>query len=109
MQTARTQYDLNVCAYEGTKHADDEINHIYAKVIAKFASDPDAVAKIRAMERAWIIYRDAYIEATYPARNKQSAYGTRFPMEVAELRADLTRKQIDALKRLLQTDDQGSK
>lgn len=110
IQTAKTQYDLNVCSYEGTKHADDEINHIYAKLIAKLASDPAAVAKIRAMERAWIVYRDAYIEATYPASNKQAMYGSMYPMEVAELRSDLTRKQIDALKQLLHAhDDPGSK
>ena len=37
-----------------------------------------AVARIGNAERAWIAYRDAYIEATYPAKDKQTAYGSKF-------------------------------
>jgi uncharacterized protein YecT (DUF1311 family) len=50
----------------------------------------EAVAKIKAAERAWITYRDAYMDATYPAKDKQAEYGPIYPMEANLLRAKLT-------------------
>ena len=65
-------------------------------------SEPEAVAKIKAAERAWIAYRDAYTDAMYPAKDKQTEYGSTYPMEVDLLRAKLTQRQVTALKELLQ-------
>ena len=48
------------------------------------------------------ISRDAYTEAMYPAKDKQSEYGTSFPMEVDLLSAKLSRQQINALHDLVE-------
>ena len=50
----------------------------------------------------WVAYRDAYIEATYPAENKAIEYGSIYPLDVALLRAKLTQRQVTALEDLLQ-------
>ena len=63
--------------------------------------DAGAVDRIRTEARAWIAYRDAYLEAMYPATDKQGAYGSIFPMEFAFFRAKLARQQIQALRVLL--------
>ena len=46
-------------------------------------------------------YRDAYMDAMYPAENKQAEYGSIYPMEADLLRAKLTQRQVTALKELL--------
>ncbi|MFY9728991.1 MAG: lysozyme inhibitor LprI family protein [Candidatus Acidiferrales bacterium] len=71
-------------------------------MLTKVESQPEAVAKIKAAERAWVAYRDAYIEATYPAKDKATEYGSMYPLEVALLRAKLTQRQVSALEDMLQ-------
>ena len=101
-EKARTQAQMNACANEEATRADADLSRAYDNVLSKAESDPEAVAKIKALETAWTAYRDAYIEATYPARDKQAEYGSVYPMEVDILRAKLTRQQIAAVKDLLQ-------
>ena len=76
------------------------MNKVYQQLIAKAASDPDAVAKVKAAERAWVAYRDAYLEAMYPAKDKRLEYGSIYPMDFALLRAKLTQQHIADLQEL---------
>ena len=71
-------------------------------LLAKVASQPEAVAKIKAAERSRVAYRDAYIEATYAAKDKAIEYGSMYPLDVALLRAKLTQRQVAALEDMLQ-------
>jgi uncharacterized protein YecT (DUF1311 family) len=98
---ASTQMAMHVCANEEALRADAELNDIYQKLLSSATNQSGALEKISAAERTWITYRDAYVEAMYPAKEKQTAYGSRFPMEVDLLRAKLTRQQTMALKDLL--------
>ena len=102
IKKARTQAQMNACASEEAHQVDIELNRIYHELVSKAEADPLALAKIRAAESAWIAYRDAYIDATYPAEDKQAEYGSVYPMQVDLLRAKLTQQQIAALKELLQ-------
>ena len=99
---AKTQTEMNACASEEAARADAELNEVYRKVLAQAGKQEEAVAKIKAAERAWIAYRDAYMDAMYPAKNKQAEYGSIYPMEADLLRAKLTQRQVTALKELLQ-------
>ncbi len=98
---ANTQYAMNVCANEEAKRADDELNRIYKLLLTKVRDDALATDKIKAAQKAWIAYRDAYIAAMYPAEDKQAEYGSIFPMEVELLGAKLTRQQTAALREIL--------
>ncbi len=100
-QKAKTQAAMGVCANETAKRADAELNRVYSELLSKAKSYSGALAKIRRAERAWIVYRDVYIEAMYPAKNKQAEYGSMFPMEADLLKARLTRQQIAALRAML--------
>lgn len=100
-QKAVTQTDLNVCANEEAARVDAELNKVYNQILKAAADDADAVAKIKAAERAWVAYRDAYLEAMYPAKDKQAEYGSMYLMEVNLLSAKLTRRQIEALQEML--------
>jgi len=97
---AVAQPELNTCATDEAARADADLNRAYRALLSKAAGQPEAVAKIKAAEKAWIAYRDAYLEAAYPAPDKQVEYGSIYPMEAALLRAQLTRRQVAALKEL---------
>ena len=98
---AKTQAEMNECASAEASRADKELNQVCVEVLAKAASVPESAAKVKAAEQAWIAFRDAYIEATYPAKDKATEYGSMYPLEVELLRAKLTRQQIAALKDML--------
>jgi len=98
---AQTQLAMHMCASDEAKRADTELNDVYRKLQSAASKQPNAVAKITAAERAWIAYRDAYIETMWPADDKQREYGSSFTTEANLLRAKLTRRQIEALKELL--------
>jgi uncharacterized protein YecT (DUF1311 family) len=101
-EKAKTQVEMTVCVNKEVAQVDAVLNDIYRKLLLKAQSEPEAVAKIKAAERAWITYRDAYIDAMYPAKDKQAEYGSTYPMEVGLLRVKLTQQQVAALSELLQ-------
>jgi uncharacterized protein YecT (DUF1311 family) len=98
---AATQAEITKCASEEAHRADNELNDVYQRLQAAVRAKPAFVEKVRAQERVWVAYRDAYIAAMYPAEDKQVAYGTIYPSQVNFLRAKLTRRQADALRNLL--------
>jgi uncharacterized protein YecT (DUF1311 family) len=101
-EKAKVQAEMNACANDEAARVDAELNEVYQELISRVASQPEATAKIKAAEGAWIAYRDAYMDAMYPAKNKQAEYGSIYPMEADLLRAKLTQRQVTALKELLQ-------
>ena len=101
-EKASTQAELNICASEEAARTDNELNMIYGKLLLQAANQDGAVVKIRFAERAWVTYRDAYIDAMYPADDKHAEYGSMYSMEVDLLRSKITQRQILALRELLQ-------
>jgi uncharacterized protein YecT (DUF1311 family) len=99
---AASQMAMNTCASEEALRVDTRLNDVYHKLLAEAGKQVEAVAKIKAAERAWIAYRDAYMEAMYPAKDKQAEYGSIYLMEANLLRAKLTERQITQLKELLE-------
>ena len=99
---ANTQSEMTACASDEAARVDAKLNTTYRALLARVASQPEALAKIKAAQRAWIAYRDAYIEATYPAKDKATEYGSIYPLEVTLLRAKLTQRQLAALEDMLQ-------
>jgi uncharacterized protein YecT (DUF1311 family) len=101
MSKAKAQMEMNECAGQESARVDSALNKLYGQLLAKAGKDQNAVAKIKSAERAWIAYRDAYVEATYPAHDKQVEYGSIYPMDVALLRAKLTQQHIADLQELM--------
>ena len=98
---ANTQADLTECAGNDLKSADDDLNAIYQQLLKKAAGNPVAVGKIKNAQTAWLAFRNAQIEAFYPAEDKQKEYGTVYPMCADLLLADLTRQRTKMLKEML--------
>ena len=98
---ANTQSEMTACASDEAARVDAKLKTKYRALLARVTSQPEALAKIKAAERAWTAYRDAYIEATYPAEDKATEYGSIYPLDVNLLRAKLTRRQVAALEDML--------
>ena len=98
---AQTQIGQDRCANEEAVRAESALNDVYKGFLAKIAGDSLAIAKLREAEAAWLRYRDAYIEAVYPSRDKQLAYGTEYPMDVDLLSAKMTREHLAAITYLI--------
>jgi uncharacterized protein YecT (DUF1311 family) len=92
---------MTACASEEAARVDAKLNTTDRALLARVASQPEALGKIKAAQRAWIAYRDAFIEATYPAKDKATEYGSIYPLDVALLRARLTQRQVAALEDML--------
>lgn len=73
----------------------------YRELLDAAASVPEAVDKIAADQRAWAAHRDTFVDAMYPAENKQSEYGSLFSTVVSALRVQLAQLRIAALDKLL--------
>ena len=100
-EKAKTQIDMNACAGQEADRADAKLNTAYRQLLSKAASEQNAVPKIKTAERAWISYRDAYLEAMYPATDKQLQYGSMYGMDLALLRARLTGQHLSDVQDLL--------
>jgi len=104
---ANTQDEMHVCASEEALRADREMNITYRQVLAT-VSNEQAAAEIRASQEAWMAYRDAYMQAMFPADDKIAEYGTLFFLEVNLVRADLTRQHTRELTELLKQHNRGA-
>lgn len=100
-EKAKAQPELNDCARQEADRVDAKLNKLYQQVLAKAGKDANAIAKIKAAERAWIVYRDAYIEATYPAKDPGLEYGSEYLSDAALLEAKLTQQHMADLEDLL--------
>ncbi len=104
MRAAETQAAMTECSGEEAKRVDAELDLLVQQLVtvATENGNQPAVIKILSTERAWAAYRDAYLEAMYPAADKQVEYGSVYPMEVNLLRARLTRNHMEELRRMLE-------
>jgi uncharacterized protein YecT (DUF1311 family) len=97
----QTQTGLDRCASDEAQRADAALNDAYRQLRSMARKISGATAKVERLERAWILYRDTYLAAMFPADDKQVAYGTEFPMDFDLLRADLTREQTKKVNELI--------
>ncbi len=101
-EKAKTQTEMNTCASDEAARADAELNQSYRKLLEQAAHHPEFLTKLKAAENAWVAYRDAYMDAMYPSKDKQAEYGSVYPMDSDLLRAKLTERQVQALEELLE-------
>lgn len=104
---AQSQAELNREACAQYKVADDELNKIYAQILQEYKADAALVEKMRAAQRAWVAYRDAHLEAMYPAPNKSLAYGSAHPMCRCYALAEATRERAEVLRRWVDGVEEG--
>jgi uncharacterized protein YecT (DUF1311 family) len=104
-KTAMTQSEMNHCADEDASAADAELNRVYQDLLSKNKTNVIATKKLRNAQRAWIAFRDAQLEAFYPAQDKQREYGSIYLMCHAKVAMAITKRRTAQLRRMLQDKD----
>jgi uncharacterized protein YecT (DUF1311 family) len=66
---------MNHCANLDAQSADADLNRVYEELLSKLKNDSVATKRLRAAQRAWIVFRDAHLQELYPAEDKQREYG----------------------------------
>lgn len=74
--SAQTQSEINMQTCSEYKSADQKLNTFYRQILTQYQSDKVFIAKLKASQRAWVAFRDAELEAIYPADDKHSEYGS---------------------------------
>ena len=102
MDKANNQHAMHVCASEEAGRREVERQSLLQRVLKAVDGDALAIRKVNASEKAWLAHRAAFIEAMYPATDKQAEYGSRYPMDVNLLHANLTISHLADLEALLE-------
>ncbi len=96
-EQAKNQGETNRCASQDVGAADAELNAVYQRLQSLYAGEPEFLEKLKLAQRAWIAFRDAELEARFPAKDKAVSYGSMFPTCAGSVLAELTRKRIAQL------------
>lgn len=94
--SAQSQQEMNAKAAESFKKADQELNAVYAKVMANL--DDGAKEHLKKSQRAWVAWRDA--EAAFRA-DAEARGGSLWPLIHEGTRSRLTKERVKGLKELL--------
>ncbi len=95
---AQTQSAMNQDACSQYKHADQNLNATYSKVLKDYANDAQFIAKLKQAQRAWVAFRNAELEARFPKADKQAEYGSAYPTCRCSVLTELTLQRTKELK-----------
>ena len=95
-----TQTEMNECAAERFKVADDELNRLYKEKLATLEADRES---FRDMQRAWVVFRDkACLYESGPVEG-----GSMWALEHFNCMEYHTKKRIDDIKMYLSCTQNG--
>jgi len=98
---AQTQVEITVDACQKYEQADLELNQVYQVVIEAYKGDDQFEEALRKAQRAWLVFRDAHIVSLFPAEEKQTNYGSVYPMCRCSVLASLTEERTKQLRQWL--------
>jgi len=96
-----TQLGMNAAAGKELQAIDAEMAGVLDKLLTKAAGRAEPIAKLNKAQAAWTTYRDAQVEAMWPFPERQ-AYGSAYPMCVADARTSLTKMRVTELRAMLE-------
>lgn len=93
---SQSQSELNKQAGQEYKNADKKLNDVYQLILKDYAANKAFTKNLKDAQRIWIQFRDAQVQAMYPAAAK--SYGSAFPMCRANYLTELTNQRTEALR-----------
>ena len=94
----QTQSEMNSNKYQEYIKADKELNQVYSTILKDYKENPVFISKLKIAQNLWIKFRDAEMNAIFPEMDKQSNYGSVFPMCWNIHLTRLTNERIKTLK-----------
>jgi uncharacterized protein YecT (DUF1311 family) len=107
---AKTQLEMNGCAYGMYQEEDTELNRVYREVLKRYKEDHVFIKKFQEAQRAWLKFRDAQFEAMFPQildSRGQYNYGSVFPMCSSLYKASLTHTRVEEIRAWLEGTEEG--
>lgn len=104
---AQSQAELNQKACDAYKAADAEMNKAYQQILKEYRADNLFIQKLKAAQRAWLGYRDAQLEALYPAADTQVEYGSIYPVCRCNALQEMTAQRTKVLRRWIEGAKEG--
>lgn len=93
-----SQIEMNQCAYDDFLKADKALNDTYQALVKKSAGDKTYIKMLRKAQRAWIVFRDAELDAMFSCADKDiklcwgSMVGLLHPSAKTEITRERTKK-----------------
>lgn len=104
---SQSQGDLNEAEKLLFEKVDQELNRIYQIILTEYSSQTLFIEKLKVAQRAWIVFRDAHIEALYPEENKNYVYGSVYLMCYWIEMTRLTKARVEELKLWIEGKEEG--
>ena len=98
-----TQIEMNQCALEDFEKIDAKLNQVWKQLLDKEKDNTSYIKKLRAAQRAWIVFRDAEIAAMFACDedNPRYCWGSMYPMLYHIALGELTEARIKRLQEYL--------
>ena len=90
---------MNDEACSRLKRADTDLSRVFQHILSTHAADLDFVKAFREAQNAWILFRDAHVNAIYPDPDPR-AYGSVYPMCRCVVLEQVTTQRAKELRRL---------
>ncbi len=101
----QTQKKMNTNFQNEYEKVDEELNHIYKKILYEYKGDSVFIHCMVEAQRQWIIFRDAQVKMKYPIYN--NAAGSSLPMCINTYLRELTCIRIIELRQWLEGVEEG--
>lgn len=95
---ATTQGDMNQCAAQESKAADNELNSLYKQITTRLKDNPEAKQMLITAQRSWIGFRDA--ECSFSASGVEG--GSVYPLIYSNCITALTKARVETFKTYLE-------
>ncbi len=95
---SQSQLEMNASGKAEFDSADAELNKSYREILQKRRADTSFVVKFKRAQRAWVVFRDAHVDAIYSAANARREYGSVYPSCRYGVLTALTRERVSQLQ-----------
>jgi uncharacterized protein YecT (DUF1311 family) len=98
---AQTQPEMTADACRELQRVETEMQKTLDQIAREqpYAKDAIFLAKLNAAQKAWVEFREAHLEALYPADRKRETYGSVYRMCRCVALTELTKKRVEGLKK----------
>jgi uncharacterized protein YecT (DUF1311 family) len=102
---AQTQAEMTAQACDAYTEVDEQLNSVYKQILREYQSDRNFTEKLKKAQRAWIAYRDAHLDAIYPAG--PSEYGSAHRMCRCMVLTEMTARRVEELRQWIDGLEEG--
>lgn len=89
---------MNRDACDKYKKVDAKLNDIYRQILNDYREDKIFIEKLKAAQRAWLVFRDAHLASIYPAADARLQYGSVNPICQCIMLEGLTQERAKMLQ-----------